>query len=496
MPKKKSISLVKDLIKPSVRQQEFLDAVRDHDYVLYGGAAGGGKSYILRWALVWVLMSIWQDYKIKKSVVGLFCEDYPSLFDRQISKIKFEFPDWLGTLKLGDVKQYTLHEQFGGGVIALRNLDDPSKYLSSEFACIAVDELTKNKQSVFDFLRLRLRWPGIERPKFMGGTNPGGIGHAWVKAYWIDRRFPPELSALVPQFHLVPAKASDNPHLPASYWQSLATLPTAMRQAYADGRWDVFAGQYFDIFDPTTNGQHVKPPQDFRLESWYTRWIGIDWGFQHPAAVYWNAQVDDTHTVTYREFVESGLSPDQLAHHIADLSSAGTKDAEGISAIYMGPDAWAKRTDVDSVADQMSRVFRERGLPQCTQASNDRIGGWALMYDLLRTNRWTIGSNCTKLIQCLPTLVRDEDKVEDIAKVDATATTPGDDPSDAARYSLRSHIKPTQTPLALRVAKRACEIDDPNARIMCIAQIEKEERERGMVIRPMRRHWSGRRFGR
>jgi len=275
--KAQQLSLAR-LINPTDRQQEFFRAVAEHDFTFYGGAAGGGKSYILRWALVWLLVGLYQMLGIKNAVVALFCEDYPSLYDRQIIKMQSEFPPWLGRLRLGETKDFQLHEQFGGGTIALRNLDKPEKYLSAEFAGIAVDELTKNTKGVFDFLRLRLRWPGVEHPKFIAGSNPGGVGHGWVKSLWIDREFPLELTSPIdfrPQFAFVPAKSTDNPHLSQTYWNQLGTLPPEMQQIYVDGRWDVFAGQYFDVFDPIISGKHVKPPQEFNLQPWTTRWIGV-----------------------------------------------------------------------------------------------------------------------------------------------------------------------------------------------------------------------------
>src|SRR6202030_21006 len=88
--------------------------------------------------------------------VGLFCEDYPTLEDRQISKIRYEFPDWLGSLyRRAGALNCVLRDQWAGGAICLRNLDDPKKYVSAEFAAIAVEELTLNPLSVFNDLRFR-----------------------------------------------------------------------------------------------------------------------------------------------------------------------------------------------------------------------------------------------------------------------------------------------------------------------------------------------------
>ena len=83
------------------KQKEASRAVKKYKFVLFGGAMGGGKSYFLRWQLIRLLLEF-NAKKIKHVTVGLFCEDYPSLKDRHLSKVKFEFPSWLGNYNSSD----------------------------------------------------------------------------------------------------------------------------------------------------------------------------------------------------------------------------------------------------------------------------------------------------------------------------------------------------------------------------------------------------------
>ena len=131
--------------------------------------------------------------------------------------------------------------------------------------------------------------------------------------------------------------------------------------------------------------------------------------------------------VTYREFVQSGLSPKMLAQAIVERTGR-----ESIRDIFLSPDAFAHRTSEASIAEQLGDVLQQNGLPHPSQADDDRIGGWQLMYQLLESDAWMITENCRALIENLPQLVRDERRLEDIRKVD------GDDAADAARYGLVS----------------------------------------------------------
>ncbi len=205
-------------------------------FVLYGGSLGSGKSYWLRWMMVYWLIKMHSKYKMKGIRAGLFCEDYPSLNDRHLSKVKYEFPAWLG--RYNEAKhEFTLAPEYGSGVIAFRNLDDPEKYLSVEFAVMGVDEINRNPVVTFRELRKRLRWAGIKDVKFLAACNPRG--EAWVKNMWVKRLFPPEENEPY-EFVFVPALPTDNPHLDASYYKALESLPEAERKAFLEGDWDSF----------------------------------------------------------------------------------------------------------------------------------------------------------------------------------------------------------------------------------------------------------------
>lgn len=140
-----------------------------------------------------------------------------------------------------------------------------------------------------------------------------------------------------------------------------------------------------------------------------------------------NASAAGARIITYREFVQNGLSPRMLAQAIAERSGR-----ERINEIFLSPDAFAHRTAEASVSEQLGDVLVANGLPRPSPADDDRRGGWQWMYQLLQTDSWVITDNCSELIACLPNLVHDDPRKEDVRKVD------GDDPADAARYGLVS----------------------------------------------------------
>jgi hypothetical protein len=344
------------------------------------------NSYFLRWWLVLVLISAFRKFKVRKAEAGLFCEDYPALQNRQIGKIQSEFHDWLGKWN-ASLRQFVLHEKWGGGILKCLNLDDVGKYRSAEFCAVAVDELTLNPRAVFDALIWRLRWSGMkdEDCRFLGGTNPTGPGHLWVKKFWVDRDFRKEPAALSPDdFAFVPARASDNPHLPEEYFtKTLASLPDAMRKALMDGSWDVVEGQYFLEWNADL---HVKPPrteEEGITDKWgipfgWQRIGGVDWGRAAPWAALEAAIDPDGRPIIYRGVAEPGWDHEQQA----EWGRAGSPQC-----LYLAdPACWSKgsanskeaRAKDMSHAELWAKYGWRNVIPagRSEGATRDRVAGW------------------------------------------------------------------------------------------------------------------------
>ncbi len=408
------------------KQRDATKAADAHQFTLYGGSRGPGKSYWLRWYMLREALRLAKS-GISAPRVGLFCEDYPSLKDRQISKIDAEFPAWMGELKDSQVSGlgFYLHPDYGGGVILLRNLDDASKYQSSEFAAIGVDELTKNSLDTFNMLRGSLRYPGIPKPRFVAASNPGSIGHAWVYQYWLECNYPPELSPLADEFAFVPGLPDDNPHLDASYWQMLETLPPALARAWRWGDWTVFSGQVFTEFRVDL---HVIKP--ITIPNHWAHWRAIDWGYAKPFCCLWFAKDPDTERIyIYRELYQTNLTDRSQAKTIRD----NTDREEHILRTYADPSMWERKEDDNEITTTAKR-YESEGV-KLIPANNDRLGGKRKVHDALANlpdgkPRLMIFETCANLIRTLPMLPYDLTRVEDVD------TKAEDHTYDTLRYGL------------------------------------------------------------
>lgn len=458
------------LVNPTPRQLEFLGTITKHPFTLYGGARGGGKSYILRWTAVFLLLR-WFTQGHRGVRVGIFCETFPELKERQLSRairgrIEERFPLWLGKWNLED-KEFRLNDHFGGGIIAFRNLDDPAKYQSSEFAAILVDELTRNDSTVFNALRGSLRWPGIEHTPFIGATNPGGIGHAWVKDMFVDKTFhddankafiePDERTGIVPyqrsDFAYVKALATDNPHNASSYLKMLRSLPPRLRAAFLDGNWDVFEGQAFDEWNRDV---HVKENRIAHLKHWRLV-VGLDWGFRKGDAVLCaigpEGDVEVVHEIEFSKinaedagkafgerWTRLGLKPDaiiydeQMDQDTSHLHKGNTTlkeqllvglvrhygSFEKVPPLVPGPHAPGSRKVKYDLTHKYLRYKVD---------VNNHIPPWF-------RPRLTVQKRCKYLIRTLPALQVDPDAPED----DVDKKSPDDHGYDALGFVLMSRV--------------------------------------------------------
>ena len=483
----KSAQAFSDSYQAFDRQKEFHESKAK--YRLFGGAAGPGKTTALLWE------AIGQAREVAGCDTLLLRRTFPELESSLLSQFRRDVPRSMYESYNASKHVVTWKNGSTTRFGYCRNESDVYQYQGAEFLFIGIDELTHFTFKQWQFLTSRNRCPVTVYsdgknagkrivPCMAGATNPGNIGHAWVKALWVDHVPPsgfdrPDLYR-AQDYDFIRARLDDNPIYAndLEYRRTLEALPEHLRRAFLDGDWNVFAGQYFDIFDI---GRHTVRPEDVRLEPWWPRWISIDWGFQHPSAVYWHCAVPvvsyqssvfsqsresstkqpdensylgrgfgtgpltdngqlktdgsaqsrvtshQSRIVTYREFVQNGLSPRMLGQAIAERSGR-----ENISEVFLSPDAFAHRTSEASIAEQLGEVLIANGLPRPAPADDDRIGGWQLMYQLLESKAWLITENCAELIERIPQMVRDDRRHEDIRKVE------GDDSADAARYGLVS----------------------------------------------------------
>ena len=414
------------------KQRHAWDKVWLARYVLYGGARGPGKSRWLRWSLLFMLLVWWQQgFSFVR--VGLFCEDYPSLKDRQISKIEREFPEWLGEVKStkSEGLGFYLHERFGGGAILLKNLDKPEKYQSAEFAAIGVDELTKNPYETFTILRGSLRWPGISHTPFLGATNPGSIGHLWVKALWVDKSFInyPELVKRKEEFAFIQALPKDNPFLDEAYWEELESLPEQLYKAWVLGDWNVFEGQVFmEWMERDENGRPYHVIEPSRIPPHWPKWRSLDWGYNKPWCCLWWAQDPDSgRRYIYREAYGVGLTDRAQARLIKRVTN------ENIERTWADPACWATK-NVKDVVTTIADEYAAEGVP-LMKANNDRINGKMKVHNVLAPlpdglPGLQVFRTCSNLIRTLPALPYDDTNVEDVD------TDAEDHAYDATRYGL------------------------------------------------------------
>ena len=442
--------------------------------ILYGGAAGGGKSHLMR------VLAICFCFAVPGLQVYLFRRNYADLYKNHMegagSFVELLSP-WLiaGKIKINASDNYI--KFWNGSKIHLchcQHDSDVTKYQGAEIHVLLVDELTHFSEKVYRFLRGRCRIGGLPVPeKFAGklpmilaGSNPGGVGHNWVRSTFVNAAPPMEVvrqdkseGGMLRQF--IPAKLDDNPTLTTNdpdYLDRLEGLgDAALVKAMRDGDWNIVSGGALDdVWTDRVTVPRFKVPTSWRVDR------SFDWGSSHPFSVLWWGESDGTEAtlddgskfcsprgslVLLHEWYgakgqNEGLkmSPRDVAKGINEREKS-LLDSKWISAKPKpGPGdnsiAAVNQPGTPTIADEM----KSEGVrwEQSDKAPGSRKIGLELMRSRIRESgkdrpenpAMYIMSHCISLLAHLPVLPRDKKNPDD---VDSDAE---DHDYDSARYRV------------------------------------------------------------
>lgn len=421
----------------------------------YGGAAGGGKSdYLLTEAL--------RQVHIPHYMGIIFRKTYPQLSEL-IDRSRWIYPRAFPGAKYNGTDHCWIFPS--GAKIYFGNMNraaDKINYQGKRYDFIGFDELTHFTWEEYSYLYSRNRPSGKGTRVYRRATgNPGGIGHGWVKEYFV-KAAPPctpvktKVQIVAPDGKLmemerkkiyVPSSVFDNKALldaDPNYLANLALMPEQERNALLYGDWDTFAGQAFMEWkdDPEhykdQKWTHVIEP--FRIPKHWRIYRGFDFGYAKPFSVGWYAVDHDGRLYRIRELYgctktpNTGLkwTPQQMAQRIKEIEHDDPNiSGRQISAVA-DPSIFDESRG-ESIAQMMARegVYWEPG-------DNTRLAGkmqfhYRLAFDTDGEAMLYIFNTCQQFIRTFPALVYDDKKVEDI-------DTDGEDHIyDECRYVLMEH---------------------------------------------------------
>jgi hypothetical protein len=406
-------------------QTEFL-AAPEKD-VLYGGAAGGGKSYAM---LVDPLrfchrpahraLILRRTMPELRELIDKSRELYPQAFPgarfREVEKI-WNFPSGAKI-------------EFG----FLERDADVYRYQGQSYSWIGFDEITHLPTEFgWNYLSSRLRTTDSEIMPYLRCTaNPGGVGAHWVKKRYVDPFEPGEAfkgkDGLTRRF--IPARLDDNPYLAEDgrYEEMLKALPEVQRRQLLEGNWDITEGAAFVEFDTDA---HVIPP--FEIPIGWERVKGIDYGYASESACIW-AAVDrsDGTLIVYRELYKKNLTGVDLGEMITQMELIDPFSVAGV----LDTAAWARTgTTGPTVGESLQQAGHK-----LRRADKNRIQGKIQIHEYLKLKQSgrpniQIFNTCPNLIRELQSIPLDKNNPEDVD------THAPDHAYDALRYLIMSRPK-------------------------------------------------------
>lgn len=393
--------------------------------ILYGGARGGGKTDA---GLVWMT-----DYYANPHYRGLV-----------LRKNANDLADWLDRASVmysgidaQIVGQPKMVRFPSGAILRTGHLKDRTSYesyLGHEYQHILVEELTQIPQEKYYIQILgscRSTVTGI-KPQILSTTNPGGVGHVWVKKRFVDpvepmTRFTGDDTGRSRIF--IPSTIDDNPSLLEKdpgyvlYLDGLKTTDPDLWKAWRHGDWTVFAGQVFREFNIVT---HVRDDVGWSLEA-CRKILCFDWGYNAPGCAIWLAVTPENkygvkRVFAYRELYQSGKTPEQWAEEIKVFTKH-----EKVQFMVLPHDCFSEIHGEQTIAETFRRVlnynlgtgFGTMIVRGKTLEARARLNRKAIMHQMLSIASdgfpyLILHPSMRNTIRSLPELVYDESNPEDI----------------------------------------------------------------------------------
>lgn len=427
--------------------------------ILFGGAAGGSKSYSLRYD------AYRHCFAVPRFSAIIMRRTFEELERNHLSDVRSEekkFNAFFGKeiVQFVGGRHEVLFDCHGPGNESritfghCQNVGDEEKYLGPAYDAFYPDEMAtfEKKQIIGIAGRLRTAKRGIIA-RMAGGSNPGGAHTLWLKRWFIDKdeegiRLEENPKYLASRYGFLPAMLYDNPYYMdpdgtyTNYEERLFAYDPERRRQLLLGDWTALAGQFFPEFSTTKHVEDIIIPPGCKIERW------IDWGYDpHYGVCYWVAVFPNGRLYVFYEWRFNGATSRQklVASEVAKKIRQITVDevlpmvkSNRISKSIADPSMWSG--DGHSGEDY-AETFRNNKVP-LTQADNDRVMGWGRLRHWFRNAPdgypWLLcHSRCVTAIRTIPGLVRDDSDPDDV-------NTNGEDhPADAWRYGVMARPTPT-----------------------------------------------------
>ena len=403
-------------------QTDFL-AASETD-VLYGGAAGGGKSYaMLVDPLRYAHRAAHRALILRRSMPELreLIDKSRELYPKAFPGCKYKEVEKLWNFPSGAKIEFGFLERDA----------DVYRYQGQAYSWIGFDEITHQATEFsWNYLASRLRTTDPEIIPYMRCTaNPGGVGAHWVKKRYIDPSPPNESfqgsDGLIRKF--IPARLDDNPYLAGDgrYEQMLKALPPTQRRQLLEGDWDVAEGAAFTEFDRNI---HIIEPYEIPIN--WERIKGIDYGYASESACVWGAiDRDDNTLIIYRELYRKGLLATDLAYVISEMELNDPMSVPGV----LDTACWNRTGQTGpTVGETLVKAGHK-----LRRADKNRIAGKIQIHEYLKVQqsgrpKLQIFNTCPNLIRELQSIPLDKSNPEDVD------THAPDHAYDALRYLIMS----------------------------------------------------------